>query len=192
MKTLRVKDLMIPLKDYATIKNEDTLADAVQTLEEAQNTYLSASSDRRYPHRGVVVVNVAGQVVGKLSMLDVLQCLEPKYETIFASRAVNRTSISGLSPSFLKTMLSNYGLFDRPLSDLCRKAAKIKVKDCMATPESGEIVHLEDTLEVAVHQLIVGQHQSLLVMHEKQIVGILRLVDVFHQVGRRIASCSLP
>lgn len=62
---------------------------------------------------------------------------------------------SGFSPAFLRTIISSYKLFDRPLRDLCHKAASIQVKKCMYTPESGEYVHKEDTLEVAVHLAVI-------------------------------------
>jgi predicted transcriptional regulator len=61
----------------------------------------------------------------------------------------------------------------------------------MYTPKSGEIVSIDDTLEMAVHQMIVGQHQSLLVMQGEDIVGILRLVDVFQQIGKLIKACAI-
>jgi CBS domain-containing protein len=191
MKNIQVKDLMIPLKDYATIHEDDLLHQAVESLEKAQENFLAASQDRRYPHRAVLVVNQAGKVVGKLSQLDVLSALEPKYSKLFDSRAMNRTTTSGFSQTFLRNMISSYGLFNRPLVDLCRKAASIKVKECMYTPDDGEYVQAEDTLELAVHQLIIGQHQSLLVLQDNDITGILRLVDVFHQIGNLIKSCAI-
>lgn len=191
MKTIQVKDLMVPLQDYATIEEDDFLHQAIQALENAQESFLAANKERRYPHRAVLVLNRAGKVVGKLSQLDVLSSLEPKYNDVFASSAMQRTTASGFSPAFLRNMISSYGLFDRPLLDLCRKAASIKVKDCMYTPKSGEIVNEDDTLEMAVHQMIVGQHQSLLVMQGEDIVGILRLVDVFQQIGKLIKSCAI-
>jgi signal-transduction protein with cAMP-binding, CBS, and nucleotidyltransferase domain len=37
-------------------------------------------------------------------------------------------------------------------------------------------------LDEAIHHLIMGHHQSLLVKRDDQIVGILRLTDVFSAV----------
>ncbi|WP_027370288.1 CBS domain-containing protein [Desulfovermiculus halophilus] len=191
MKSVSVQDLMIPLHEYATVHEEDLLHQAVHALEQAQKNFLAASKERRYPHRAVLVVSQDEEVVGKLSQLDILRSLEPKYDQLVDSRAMNRTTTSGFSLSFLRSMVSDYGLFDRPLVDLCRKAASIKVKDCMLTPDTGEFVHVDDTLEFGVHQLIVGQHQSLLVLEKKRIVGILRLVDVFHQIAELLQSCAI-
>lgn len=191
MKVIRVKDLMVPLQDYATVQEDALLHEAVQALEEAQKRFLAEAKERRYPHRAVLVLNQTGKVVGKLSQLDVLRSLEPKYNDLFDSKATDRTSASGFSPSFLRNMISSFGLYDRPLMDLCRKAASIKVRDCMYTPSNSEFVQAEDTLEVAVHQLIVGQRQSLLVLQGQEIVGVLRLVDVFSQIGNLIQTCAI-
>ena len=51
MKTVIVKDLMVPKSDYATISQEANLFEAVTALEEAQKKF-----DRsQYPHRAVLV-----------------------------------------------------------------------------------------------------------------------------------------
>jgi len=47
------------------------------------------------------------------------------------------------------------------------------------------------TLNEAVIQLLVGKHQSLLVTRGREIVGILRLTDVFKKVSDMISSCKI-
>jgi predicted transcriptional regulator len=61
----------------------------------------------------------------------------------------------------------------------------------MYTPAQGEYVKEEATLDEAIHQLIIGHHQSLLVLRGKEIVGILRLNDVFREVCNMIVSCTV-
>ncbi len=51
MKTIIVKDMMVPKSEYATISEESNLFEAVTALEEAQKKF-----DRsHYPHRAVLV-----------------------------------------------------------------------------------------------------------------------------------------
>jgi hypothetical protein len=38
--------------------------------------------------------------------------------------------------------------------------------------------------------LVMGRHQSLLVTRGKDIVGILRLTDVFREIANRISACN--
>jgi predicted transcriptional regulator len=55
----------------------------------------------------------------------------------------------------------------------------------MQIPSAGEFVKAEANLGEAIHQLIMGHHQSLLVTRKAEIVGILRLTDVFMEICHR-------
>ena len=46
-------------------------------------------------------------------------------------------------------------------------------------------------LDAAIHQLVVGHHHSLLVTKGGEIVGVLRLTDVFKEVCQRIKECMV-
>ncbi len=181
---IRVRDLMVPLEEYATVYEDATLYEAVMALEEAQKRF----HKRKDPHRAILVLNKEGKVVGKLSQHDVIRGLEPNYERIGDFRGSSRM---GFSPEFIRSLLKNYALWEKPLHEICRKASEIKVKDIYYTPTKGEFVREEDTLNAAIHQLIVGHHQSLLVLRGRDVVGILRLSDVFREVCRLIKECKI-
>jgi CBS domain-containing protein len=184
VKTYRVKDLMIPLTEYATVDESATLFDAIMALEKAQLAF----DHSRYQHRAVLILDTSGRVVGKLSQIDVLRALEPKYAEMQGSDGLARY---GFSKTFMKSMLIQYHLWESPLKDICRKAGEKRVKDFMYTPTEGEFVSVNATLDEAIHQLVLGQHQSLLVTKEQEIVGILRLTDVFAAVFHVMKQCSL-
>jgi CBS domain-containing protein len=186
MKEIQVKDLMVPVKDYATIHQDATLYDAVVALEEAQTAF--DRSHNTYLHRAVLVFDDQKKIVGKLSQLDLLKGLEPKYN--WAASGSGRMMTSGFSRSFLRSLIQQFSLWDKPLADVCKKAAKLHVKDCMYIPEEGEYVDAEDSLDVAIHQLVMGRHQSLLVLQKSGIVGILRLSDVFKEIAGQIKACE--
>lgn len=61
----------------------------------------------------------------------------------------------------------------------------------MVTYREGEYVAENATLDEAIHLLVMGNHQSLLVPRDKSIIGILRLTDVFREVCRMIKACAL-
>lgn len=184
MKTIAVKDLMVPLSEYATVSQEATLYDAVLALEKAQQTF----DPEKHRHRGVLVLDEHNKVVGKLGQLDILKTLEPKYAEIGDLDPLSR---AGFSPEFLKSMIEKFALWDKPLTDICSKAAGLKVKDIMYTPTEGEYVEENASLGEAIHQLVMGHHQSLLVTRGTEIVGILRLVDVFKRVCEAMKTCEL-
>ena len=184
MKTYQVKDLMIPLTEYATVDEDATLFDAVIALEKAQLAF----DHSRYHHRAILILNKEGKVVGKLSQIDVLRALEPKYAEMQGSNGLARY---GFSKRFMKSMLIQYHLWESPLKDICRKASEKCVMDFMYAPTEGEYVSVEATLDEAIHQLVLGQHQSLLVTQDNDIVGILRLTDVFAAVFHVMKQCSI-
>jgi CBS-domain-containing membrane protein len=49
----------------------------------------------------------------------------------------------------------------------------------MYTPTEGEFIKEDAHMREAVHLLVMGHHHSLLVTSGEDIVGILRLTDVF-------------
>lgn len=184
MEAIKVRDLMVPLDQYACVSEDVTLYEAVIELEQAQAKYVSSG----YPHRAVLVCDKHGNVIGKLSQLDVLRALEPRYSEI---SDLKKVSGFGLSSDFMKSMMDRYELWKAPLDDLCRKAAQMQVGVIVSTPLEGEFIDANATLDKAVHQMIMGHHQSLLVTSGESIVGILRLTDVFKEVSDRIKACKI-
>ncbi len=182
METPAVKDLMVPLSDYATVSEDATLHDAVLSLEKTLEEY-KVSPDR---HRAVLILDKNNKVIGKLSQLDVLRALEPKYDQMGDSKPLSSIALSrfGFSSRFLRTMIDQFQLWEEPLPEICKKAGKQNVKIFMYAPTEGEYVDENANLNTAIHQLVMGHHQSLLVTRgqEKEIIGVLRLTDVFRSI----------
>jgi CBS domain-containing protein len=184
METTKIKDLMLSLKEYVTISEDATVFEAVLALEEARKKTVESV----VPHRAILVCDKNNKVIGKLSQLDVLRSLEPKYGTISELKGV---SGFGLGADYVRSMMDTYDLWKAPLVDLCRKAADVKVGSVVRAPLEHELIDQEATLNRAVHELIVGHHQSLLVTAQGEIVGILRLADVYQAVTDRMKACRL-
>jgi len=184
VKSYSVKDLMVPLSEYATVSEDATLYDAVMSLEEAQEKF--EDKHTRYRHRAILVLDKDGKVIGKIGQLDVLRALEPKYKQMVQGEGSHRY---GFTSQFMQSMLQDYQLFADPLDEICCKAGEQNVKEYMCTPTEGEFVAEDASLDVAVHQLVLGHHQSLLVTRGDRIVGILRLTDVFASVFHTMKEC---
>ena len=185
MKRYLVKDLMVPREEYAVIKQTATLYEAVLALEEAQQEF----DQTRYRHRGVLVEDEKGRIVGKLGQHDVLRALEPVYAEIKSKSSA--VSHLGFSKRFIESMIENYRLFDKPLEKICEKAGQQKVENYMHLPTEGEVIDVETTLDLAIHLLVLGHHQSLLVTEGDEIIGILRLTDVFAAIFHTMKECSI-
>lgn len=184
MNSMLVKDLMVPLSEYATISQEASLLDAILELEKAQAQF----NKNRYVHRAILVYDETGKIVGKLSQIDIIRGLEPKYEEVVD---LKHRSFSAFSPAFFKAMFDHLKPWEKPLRDLCRTTASRRVKEVMHAPTKDEYVEAEATLDEAIHRLILGSHQSLIVTRGAEILGILRLTDVFQEITSVAKTCGV-
>ncbi|MDJ0802725.1 MAG: CBS domain-containing protein [Desulfobacterales bacterium] len=184
MQTFTVDELMVPLSEYATVSVEATLYDAILALEKAQEEF----DQSRYRHRAILVFDKNNKIVGKISQIDALEALEPKYAELLPE---TRGRQMGFSNKFVQGMLDQFSLWASPMDDICERSMNRKVVDFMHTPTEGEYVSHDTSLDVAMHQLIVGHHQSLLVTDMTgEIVGVLRLTDVFAAIFHRLKECK--
>jgi CBS domain-containing protein len=184
VKTYKVKDLMVPLSEYATVSEDATLFEAVLALEKAQEEF----DHTKYRHRAILVFDKDDKIVGKLSQLDALRALEPKYEEIGHGAKLHGL---GISKKFMDSMLEKFGLFEQPFTEICAKAGVKNVKKFMSSFSEEEHVGLDDSMDTAIHQLVLSGQQSLLVKDGEEIVGILRLTDVFAAVFHTMKQCGL-
>ena len=190
MKSYQVKNLMVPLSEYATVSEAATLLDAVKALKEAQ----AAFKQKRYRHRAILVLDKNNHIVGKLSQHDVIEALEPNYKEMRKSAPSGSMHRLGFSDAFVKSTIEQYHLWEKALENLCGKAVSLKVDKIMYTPDEGEFVNETATMDEAIHRLIIGHHHSLLVtadLDAHEIVGVLRLSDVFEFVSDAMHECIL-
>lgn len=184
MKDYTVKELMVPITEYATVSEGATLYDAIMALEKAQEDFQS----NKYTHRAILIMNKNEQVVGKLSQLNVLRALQPKNGDMESIRDLNQF---GFSEKFIRLLQSEKRRQGAQLIDLCKNAAQLKVEDFMQATTEGEYISQDALLDMAVNQLVFGKYLSLLVTEGKKIVGILRLTDVFGAVFHAMQECQI-
>lgn len=175
MKKFIVKELMVPISEYATVSETATLYDAVMALEKAQETYQQS----RYSHRAVLVLNQEKRVVGKLSQMDFLRAMQPTDRNLDQIRKFKQFGFTGRAIALQQECYLNSF---PPSVDNFAKAGEMWVADHMQRPAKGEYVDEKASLDMALHQLTAGSNLSLLVTRGKDIVGILRLSDVFAAV----------
>ncbi len=168
---------MVPLSEYATVPKGSTLFEAVMALEKAQEEF--DLEHTQYQHRAILILDSNQRVIGKLSQLGVLRALLPKNERIQQIEDIGRFGFSG---QLINSLREKYRLEAGIMEEVYKKAARMKVEDYMQAPSEGEYVDESTPLDTAIHQLVLGTHLSLLVTREKEIIGILRMSDVFAAV----------
>ncbi|MBU1276499.1 MAG: CBS domain-containing protein [Proteobacteria bacterium] len=184
MKTKSVKEIMVPLGEYATITQDATLFEAVQALEKSWDNARAS----KFKHRAVLVLDHDGHVIGKVSHWDLLQALEPKYRKI---ADFDRLTHFGLSPEFMRSMVDKEELWDDPWDLLCSRASNILVKNAMRPISDDDFIDENSSLAHAAHMLVMGRKLSVLVRQGTKVVGILRVVDVCDNICEMIKTCKI-
>lgn len=169
-----VGDLMLPLEEYATIREGCTIGEALAVLSKSQ---LGLTYDR-HQHRAVLVLNRVGEVVGKLTHLSIIRSLDTDL-----LREGDRASLAraGLSPEFVNRLIRGARVFSGSLTRMARTASRVRVEDAMVPV--GEGIERETPVGDAIRQMALLHAQSLIVLDRGKAVGIIRLSDVFEEVA---------
>ena len=179
MEIKKIKDIMIPIENYASVNQKSSLYDALIAIRESQEKL----SPNMQPIRAVLIVDDNNNIVGKMGHAAFLRALEPKYNKIIDFEKLTR---AGVSAAFISSMTDNLRLWQDDFATICRQASTIKVKNVMSPVSEG--IDENASITEAIHQIIVLQLLSLLVKSGLKIVGIVRLSDLFHEVERNIIS----
>jgi len=180
MKNIQVKEIMIPISDYVTVKKENSLIDLLQALETDQRT------KKGHTHRDAIVMDNDNNFTGKVTMIDIFQVLEPKYKKIDPAPPFRGV----ITRAFIMDALKNFDLWTEPMKNIRERAEKLKVKDAMHIPDDAEYIEEDDTLEKALHQYVMGVHQPLVVQDKRMTVGLLRFGDLFEVIRKRILTAD--
>ncbi len=180
MKDITVQDKMAPLAEQAVISAGARLYDAVVALERI--------TEENGAQPFLLVRDEDGRFCGRIEMLDILRGLEPKYLDQAHFEAMERV---GFSAQFVKQLLSDCSLFDAPLEHLCRSAAERSVKEILQPLGDGETIDAADTLDHAIHNMVMLGRDSLLVSREDAVIGVIRAADIFGCITTNIKNCAL-
>lgn len=179
MKDIQVKEVMIPITDYVTVKKEDNLTDVLMAIEKKRQ------SEQGHAHRDAIVVDENGRFVGKVTMIDIFRSLEPNYRKVRQMKTEKT-----LTDDFVKKAVRDFKLWMEPIEDVCQRGNKVRVADAMNVPEKSEYINETDTLEKAMNYYVMGVHQPLIVKRGDTVTGVLRFGDVFEIVRERLLSCA--
>jgi CBS domain-containing protein len=183
VKTMQLKDFVVSIDKYPFVHEKATVQDVAVALKEA---WTKAKKGSAIP-KEVIVLDENRHAVGKIGQLDLIVGLEDGYRKIGDIRAVSHT---GFTRDFIKMMIDQHGLWQKPLAHICTKAGRIKVKDIMYTPKESEYIEESGSLDEAIHQLVIGHHRNLIVTKDEQVVGVFRLDELFSKVCGEIYACS--
>lgn len=172
-----VKEVMLPLSEYAVVNEDATILDALHALKASQDRLPAG----RQPHRAVLVRDRRGAIIGKLHYFAFLRALMPERKPMIERKVLDR---AGVDDDLFASSMQTLDLLTSDLVNLCERARNVAVRDVCtpATQGIGEDASLAD----AIHAFLTYQTLSLLVQRAGTTVGILRLSDLFDELARQI------
>jgi CBS domain-containing protein len=159
-KETKVKDLMIPLEDYPHIPYWFTLRQAMAIVREASIKY------EGFMPRSVLVFDEKYQLMGMLTLRDIIKGLEPQF--------LQETALIKVDPSLaiLTKDLFGPGLKQASQKPVSEVMSPIKV-----------MVNADDPIAKALFLMIKENVGMMPVMQEKKVAGMIRLSDLFKVVS---------
>jgi len=171
----RVRDVMVPLSSYSTVREESSVGDAMERILQSFEKALGTTTVKETGHRDVLVLDGRDQVVGILRFTDLLAGLQPPYMALVRKRPSMADSVRVEPPS-------HTGMFTIMARDLLKKHVGGLMSDSPPT------IRRDANLMEAVNRMIELGVQSLLVVDEGKAVGVVRDQDLFFELAATVKS----
>ena len=160
----KVQEIMIPVQDYPHIPEWFSLRQAVAIVRESAIKFAGV-----FEPRTVLVFNDKYQIVGILTLRDILKGLEPGF--------LRESEIIKTDPSFVIVMGELFG-------PGMKKQAEKLVSEVMGPIKV--TVKAEDSLVKALFLMVNEDVGMMPVMEADRVVGMMRLTDLFLEVSQAI------
>ncbi|MBW1779770.1 MAG: response regulator [Deltaproteobacteria bacterium] len=164
-------DIMIPIEDYTTLDPDSTIKEGIERLKRSFESAVSTSRIMETGHRSILVFDRGGELVGILSILDLIEGLRPAY-------------LSAPKPSMADSMQYSAmfwtGLFTSQAKGLVNK----RIRDVMS---EAPLKVDEDTNLMEITNLIFTEKQRRVAVTRKgKVVGVVREQEIFFEMARII------
>ncbi len=166
----RVGEIMIPLQDYPHLPVWSSLRDAVEMMHRAE---LEVRGRKSLP-RIVLLFDLDGTIAGTVRRRDLMRGLEPKF--LVSQPLDYRIKLFDVEVDPNLTELS----FDKVIHGI-REQVDRPVTDVMRPIE--RTINFEEHLIKAVYEMVSHSLSILPVVRGKKVVGVIRTVDVFHELA---------
>jgi DNA-binding response OmpR family regulator len=165
----RVRDIMIPVEDYTTIDVNRTLKEAIAELKKSHETILSTGKIMETGHRSILVFDEKGELVGILSIKDLIRALRPAYLS---------TPMPTMADSIRFSPLFWRGLFTHQVKALIdKKVGNIMSKKPLLVDENANLMEVADLM-------FTERARRVAVTRQEKVVGIVREQELFFEIAR--------
>lgn len=161
-------EIMVPANNYLTVPAEGTFKDAVEAIARSMNTF---NEEGLHGHQ-VVLVTDDNKICGLVSLKELLNAIEPQF--------LKGGHYQGWKmPGPWSIPVFWEGLFN----ERCLTTAKKPIKDIMLPlDEEIGILDVNDTMIKAVYNMTKHGLDSIFVLKDGEVVGLLRNTEVFKEM----------
>jgi predicted transcriptional regulator len=176
MKIAKIAEqFMIPLEKYPHISQWHTIREAIEVMEKAQ---LEADRRKSIP-RVVLIFDEANQLVGMLRRRDILRALEPQFLASEPMHHRKKLFDVRVDPNLAEIS------YEKVLEGL-EKRADQAVVDFMRPV--AVTVDYNDHIMKVIYEMVDNNLSLLPVLKGGTVVGVVRSVDVLHEVAKILLS----
>lgn len=173
MEKVCAKDVMIPLEKYPHIPYWFTLRQAMVEMERSE---IEIDGRRSLP-RMVLIFDEKYQLMGMARRRDILKGLEPKFLREKPLQYRKKLWDVQVDPDLSELSYS------RVMQDV-RARAEAPISEVMLPIEG--TVDYNDHIVRVIYEMNKHDLSMLPVLHDNKVVGVVRSVDVFHEIARVI------
>ncbi len=177
----RVKDIMSPIEEYNMVQEDDRLCDVLKILRDNYQK-LQAREPGDY-HKTLFVKNAGGQIVGKLSIFDLLRGLVPESAKSVSPAFLHYRAISmrtGGVEKEIAAIQERFNWLDHSFFDLVKAETQKTVKEVMSPIHP--LLEEEDTINKAVYLMFKENIRQPLVARDGKIVGVVSIMCVLPEL----------
>jgi predicted transcriptional regulator len=171
METKQAKDIMIPLSKYPHIPYWFTLRQAIVEME---NSELEIDGRKSLP-RVVLVFDEKYRLLGIVRRRDILRGLEPGFLENQPKSYRQKVFDINIDPNLAELSAIHW------VTEV-RERAERPVSDIM-TRISATVNH-DDHLIKVIYEMVDNDLSLIPVMEDSKVIGVVRSVDVFHEVAK--------
>ena len=168
----QVRHIMIPISDYTTIKEDASIAEAIEKLRDSFSAAAHTSRLMEIGHRSIMVFDNQGKMKGLLDIRNLLTALMPPYLSMPKPSMADSIQFS---PMFWS------GAFYREV----RQLSKTRVKQIMS-PAPNTVKENANLMEAAYMMVSNKVIRMAVVNKSNAVVGVIREWDLFFEMERAL------
>lgn len=164
-------DIMIHIQDYTTLKVNNTVREGIDKLMRSFEVFISTSRVMETGHRSMLVFNNNDELVGMLSIHDLIRSVRPAY-------------LSAPKPSMADSMQYSAMFWTGLFTSQTKQLATKKIGDVMSAspPSVDENTNLMELADF----MFTNSARRVAVTRKGKIVGVVREQELFFEMANII------